>query len=128
MPYPSGLLRYCWFQANVDVCSRRGRRAPVEDHGINWSFGQFCFVLCAIAFGAGWKWRVNVAKRANDTNGVGVIDNQVTNGTETAVGAATDAAFSRLSAAGISVDHRTIPELEDLPHINRMGGIVGAAA
>ena len=70
----------------------------------------------------------NLPKRANDTIRIGVIDNYVTNGMETVVGVAIDAALSRLSAAGVGVDHLTIPELEDLPHINRMGGIVGAEA
>ncbi len=50
-------------------------QTPVKDHGFNWLFSQSRFVLCAVGIGAGWKWRVNVAKAANDTNGVVVIDN-----------------------------------------------------
>ncbi len=45
-----------------------------------------------------------------------------------AVAAATDAALSRLSAAGVGVNYLAIPELEHLPHINRISGIEGAAA
>ena len=84
-----------------------------------------CALLDSVLVGNGGE---NVTKRANDTIRIGVIDNYVTNGMETAVGVAIDAALSRLSAAGVGVDHLTIPELEDLPHINRMGGIVGAEA
>ena len=84
-----------------------------------------CALLDSVLVGNGGE---NVTKRANDTIRIGVIDNYVANGMETAVGVAIDAALSRLSAAGVGVDHLTIPELEDLPHINRMGGIVGAEA
>lgn len=44
------------------------------------------------------------------------------------VAACFEAALSRLSDHGVQLTELTIPELDDLPRINRLGGIVGAEA
>jgi aspartyl-tRNA(Asn)/glutamyl-tRNA(Gln) amidotransferase subunit A len=57
-----------------------------------------------------------------------VITNYVTNGVDADVGAAFDAAVSRLAVAGADIASLALPELDQLPDFNRKGTLVMAEA
>ncbi|HZT47235.1 MAG TPA: amidase [Hyphomicrobiaceae bacterium] len=59
---------------------------------------------------------------------LGVIEGYVDEKLDEAVAAAYQAALSRLSQKGVRLKPLGIPELSELPHINRNGGLVGAEA
>jgi aspartyl-tRNA(Asn)/glutamyl-tRNA(Gln) amidotransferase subunit A len=59
---------------------------------------------------------------------LGVIEGYVDERLDEAVAAAYQAALSRLSQKGARLKPLPIPELAELPHINRNGGLVGAEA
>ena len=69
-----------------------------------------------------WRWPLRGARLA-------VIANYVTNGVDAEVGAAFDAAVSRLAAAGADITALALPELDQLPEdFNRKGTLVMAEA
>jgi aspartyl-tRNA(Asn)/glutamyl-tRNA(Gln) amidotransferase subunit A len=59
---------------------------------------------------------------------LGVIEGYVDEKLDEAVAGAYQAALSRLSQKGVRLKPLPIPELTELPHINRNGGLVGAEA
>ncbi|MEK9725512.1 MAG: amidase [Rhodospirillaceae bacterium] len=59
---------------------------------------------------------------------IGVVGNYVTEGLDDVVAAAFDMALQRLVEAGVHLAPVSLPEIDDLPTINRRGGIVGAEA
>jgi aspartyl-tRNA(Asn)/glutamyl-tRNA(Gln) amidotransferase subunit A len=59
---------------------------------------------------------------------LGVVTNYVTDSQDSKVAAAMGAALERLAVAGARLVPLRIPELDDLPALNRSGGIVGAEA
>lgn len=59
---------------------------------------------------------------------LGVIEGYVDENLDEAVAAAFQGALRRLSQKGVKLKPLAIPELAELPHINRNGGLVGAEA
>lgn len=59
---------------------------------------------------------------------LGVIEGYVDEKLDSAVAAAFSAALTRLSHRGVRLKPASIPELAELPNINRHGGLVGAEA
>ena len=59
---------------------------------------------------------------------LGILSNTVLDDLDEAVAAAFEAALTTLSTAGVSVSDIRIPELEELPAINRKGGLAPAKA
>jgi aspartyl-tRNA(Asn)/glutamyl-tRNA(Gln) amidotransferase subunit A len=59
---------------------------------------------------------------------LGVLSHYVTDGIDPVVGASFDAALRALSTAGARLTDLKLPELDELPDINRKGGIAAAEA